>query len=187
TSPQRRTQPTTPRRAHGHFWDEPFWHGGRGPGNALAWAFDRGGCWGLDSQGEFSMLERSAWRGAIALSVTLIASVLLPMESAMPANGAETSPRPAAASWSGCQTQGNFETCHTDPPGSGGEDTTIVDRLGQLVQSTNAGDTIRIAMFTWSRKRLATDVIEAKKRGVDVRVVFDQKGGGAEPAEMMKA
>src|SRR5690606_10625230 len=106
---------------------------------------------------------------------------------AMPANGAETSPRPAAASWAGCQTQGNFETCHTDPPGSGGEDTTIVDRLGQLVRSTNAGDTIRIAMFTWSRKRLATDVIEAKKRGVDVRVVFDQKGGGAEPAEMMKA
>lgn len=48
-------------------------------------------------------------------------------------------------------------------------------RIQRLID--NAKKTIRIAMFTWTRRDLAYAVINAHKRGVDVEVVIDYNAG----------
>lgn len=52
------------------------------------------------------------------------------------------------------------------------DDPRAVGRLKKLIQS--AEKTIRIAMFTWTRRDLAQEVIAAKKRGIKVEVVLDR-------------
>lgn len=52
------------------------------------------------------------------------------------------------------------------------DDPMAVGRLKQLIQG--AKKTIRIAMFTWTRRDLAQEVINAKNRGVKVEVAIDR-------------
>lgn len=52
------------------------------------------------------------------------------------------------------------------------DDSEGVLRLKKLIQT--AAKTIRIAMFTWTRRDLANAVVDAKKRGVDVEVILDR-------------
>lgn len=62
-----------------------------------------------------------------------------------------------------------------------------VERVLNLIHSANK--TIRIAMFTWTRRDLAEAVIEATKRGVKAEVVIDSyqgKGSGAKIVKMLK-
>lgn len=47
--------------------------------------------------------------------------------------------------------------------------------LSNLIET--AQKTIRVAMFTWTRNDLAKNIIDAKKRGVDVKVVIDHHSG----------
>jgi phosphatidylserine/phosphatidylglycerophosphate/cardiolipin synthase-like enzyme len=80
---------------------------------------------------------------------------------------------PAAASTpSGCHSNEHYEVCFTDPATTAGG-RIIEDRLGELVDSAHRGDTIRIALYNWSRAPLATKVVAAKQRGVSVKVVLD--------------
>lgn len=61
-------------------------------------------------------------------------------------------------------------------------------RLKKLINA--AQKSIRIAMFTWTRRDLAQEVIAAKQRGIDVEVVIDNsagKGAGAKVVEILKS
>jgi len=49
------------------------------------------------------------------------------------------------------------------------------ERIIQLIRS--AQKSLRIAMFTWTRLDFAEEVIQAHKRGVDVKVVIDRQSG----------
>jgi len=67
------------------------------------------------------------------------------------------------------------------------DDKAAVKRLQQLIGT--AQKTIRIAMFTWTRKDLAQSVINAAKRGVHTEVVIDQyqgKGTGDKIVKLLK-
>lgn len=59
-----------------------------------------------------------------------------------------------------------------------------VYRIQKLID--NARNTIRIAMFTWTRRDLAQSIIAAKKRGVDVQVVIDSQSGKGASAHIVK-
>jgi phosphatidylserine/phosphatidylglycerophosphate/cardiolipin synthase-like enzyme len=63
-----------------------------------------------------------------------------------------------------------------------------IDRLTYLIEK--ATKSIRIAMFTWTRRDLAKAVIAAHQRGVKVEVVLDRnsaEGAGAEIKDMLCA
>lgn len=74
---------------------------------------------------------------------------------------------------SGCTSSGNYEVCFNDPAAHSGSDPLIENRLRELTQSAKSGDTIRGSMFNWTRAGLATDLVAAKNRGVDVKMVLD--------------
>lgn len=66
------------------------------------------------------------------------------------------------------------------------DDPTAILRLKNLIRS--AEKSLRIAMFTWTRRDLAKEVIAAKNRGVKVKVVLDRSssmGAGAEVTKML--
>ncbi len=52
------------------------------------------------------------------------------------------------------------------------DDPRAIGRIKGLIQG--AQKTLRVAMFTWTRRDLASEVIAAKKRGVKVEVVLDK-------------
>lgn len=63
-----------------------------------------------------------------------------------------------------------------------------IPRLLSIIN--DAQKSLRIAMFTWTRKDLAQAVIRAHQRGVDVEVVIDRnagKGAGAEIVDILVA
>jgi phosphatidylserine/phosphatidylglycerophosphate/cardiolipin synthase-like enzyme len=62
------------------------------------------------------------------------------------------------------------------------DDKTGVTRINNLIRS--AKKTLRIAMFTWTRQDLANAVIDAKKRGVDVRVALDSNSAAGASSEI---
>lgn len=67
------------------------------------------------------------------------------------------------------------------------DDPMAIARLKKLIQS--AQKTIRIAMFTWTRRDLAQEVIQAKKRGIKVTVVLDRSaamGAGEQITAMLR-
>lgn len=78
-----------------------------------------------------------------------------------------------SAEASGCSTSGAYEVCFNDPAAHSGSDPLIENRLRELARSAGSGDTIRGAMYTWTRAGLAEDLVAAKNRGADVRVVLD--------------
>lgn len=59
-----------------------------------------------------------------------------------------------------------------------------LDRLKNLIRG--AEKTMRIAMFTWTHPGITQEVIDAKKRGVDVQVVIDHYAGKGSSAEVVK-
>lgn len=66
------------------------------------------------------------------------------------------------------------------------DDPTAISRLKGLIRG--AQKSIRIAMFTWTRRDLANEVIAAKRRGVQVEIAIDQtaaRGAGAEVTQML--
>ncbi|ADD45340.1 phospholipase D-like domain-containing protein [Stackebrandtia nassauensis] len=71
----------------------------------------------------------------------------------------------------GCTASGAYEVCFNDP--AGGSDPLIETRLRELTRSAESGDSIRVSLYTWTRAELANDLVAAKKRGVDVKVVLD--------------
>jgi phosphatidylserine/phosphatidylglycerophosphate/cardiolipin synthase-like enzyme len=67
------------------------------------------------------------------------------------------------------------------------DDSDAVDRIKQLIRS--AKKTVRIAMFTWTRTDFANAVIDAKNRGIDVKVAIDGSssvGASAVVVELLK-
>lgn len=107
------------------------------------------------------------WRGRGVLAVVGVAVAAL-VSGMLPGTAA------AAVDLSGCHASGNYEVCMTDPPSHANRDTTIVDRLRDYVNATGSGDTIRIAMYSWTLTGIADDVVHAYQRGVDVKVVVDK-------------
>ena len=67
------------------------------------------------------------------------------------------------------------------------DDQTAADRMINLIRS--AQKTIKVAMFTWTRKDFTHELIEAANRGVKVEAVVDKnqgKGKGAKVVEMLE-
>ena len=121
-------------------------------------------------------MKRMLRHTGIGLAVATLAAV-----------GATTA-RPAAAdasTLSGCHDDGNhYEVCFTDPGNDKGK--VIENRLGQLADATHDGDTIRIALYTWNRTPLAKKIANAHDRGVDVRLVLDEKVQGHAAYALLK-
>lgn len=66
------------------------------------------------------------------------------------------------------------------------DDPTAISRLKDLIRG--AEKCIRIAMFTWTRRDLANEVIAAKRRGVQVEVALDKSsamGAGDQVTQML--
>ena len=82
-------------------------------------------------------------------------------------------PAAAQASLAGCGASGPFEVCFNDPTGPLADQSRIVARERELIQATRKGDSIRIAMFSWTIKTIARDLRAAHKREVDVAIVVD--------------
>ena len=72
-----------------------------------------------------------------------------------------------------CTTAGRYTVCTTDPRlHPEGKDLTIVEELQRRIQATSSGAHIQIAMYEWTLKRVADDLVAAKNRGVTVQVVI---------------
>lgn len=86
-------------------------------------------------------------------------------------------PTPAHAIQSGRGTLGGHPVwAHfTNPPAHGGRDYTIHTELNRLINATPAGGRIRGTIHSLSRNPVATALLNAQNRGVDVRVVIDGK------------
>lgn len=86
-------------------------------------------------------------------------------------------PAPASAAATGCTRTGDYTVCRTDP--KGGKDTSIVDEIVRQVDATRKGDTVRAAVYQWKNDPpvapLAKSLVNAKKRGVDVRAVVGRR------------
>ncbi|GAA2283506.1 hypothetical protein GCM10009853_042580 [Glycomyces scopariae] len=86
-------------------------------------------------------------------------------------------PAPASAASLGCTRTGAYTVCRTDPGGRA-QDDAIVDELVRQIDATGKGDTVRAAVYQWSLNKpvgpLAQAMVDAKKRGADVRAVVGQ-------------
>ncbi len=61
------------------------------------------------------------------------------------------------------------------------------DKILQMIQTANK--TIKVAMFTWTRKDFAKAIIQAQRRGVKVEVILDRyagKGAGSEITSLLQ-
>lgn len=111
------------------------------------------------------MSARALGRLAAALSGVLLAP-LLPSAAV---------PSVARVAASGCDlsTDHKVEVCLTNPPGHGGIDPTVINRLRQLFDSAGPGDSIRISIFRWDLAAIADDLVAAQNRGAHVEIVAD--------------
>lgn len=64
------------------------------------------------------------------------------------------------------------------------DDAQSINRMVQLLRS--AKKTIKVAMFTWTRRDFTQELIEAKKRGVKVEAVVDRCSGKGASAKIVK-
>ena len=64
------------------------------------------------------------------------------------------------------------------------DDRTAIQRIKALIEG--ARKTIRVAMFTWTRRDFAQSLIDASKRGVKVEVVLDYNSSQGSSANIMK-
>jgi len=72
-----------------------------------------------------------------------------------------------------------YETVFSRRPAANGRDTTVEDRIVQLIDAALPGSRVRVAIYTFTRTGPADALVRAAARGVDVRVVLD---GGADGA-----
>lgn len=86
-------------------------------------------------------------------------------------------PAPASAAAIGCERTGDYTVCRTDP--KGGKDTAIVDEIVGQISGAKKGDTVRAAVYQWTLDKpvapLAQALVDAKKRGADVRAVVGER------------
>lgn len=116
-------------------------------------------------------MNRRFWTALSAFALVATGAVLAPAVTANASEPETTAPR---AIPKGCSTHGDIEVCLSDPTtADGGSDKLIENRLRELTASAKEGDSIRVAMYTWTRKELAAELVAAKDRGVDVKVVLD--------------
>jgi phosphatidylserine/phosphatidylglycerophosphate/cardiolipin synthase-like enzyme len=108
--------------------------------------------------------------------VTLTAIAAGALLAAMLGPGSE-----AEAAVTGCRNLDGYTVCLTDPV-SGKRDTAIADEIARRIGQTGKGDSIRAAAYSWTFdnpvRPIADAIIEAKQRGVDVRVVVGRAGSG---------
>jgi phosphatidylserine/phosphatidylglycerophosphate/cardiolipin synthase-like enzyme len=72
-----------------------------------------------------------------------------------------------------------YETVFSRRPATNGRDTTVEDRLVQLIDAAVPGSRIRGALYTFTRTGPADALGRAAARGVDVKIILD---GGADGA-----
>jgi hypothetical protein len=98
-------------------------------------------------------------------------------------------PALAAAAATGCTRTGAYTVCRTDP--NGGQDTSIVAELVSQVGTAKQGDTVKAAFFELTLHKsvapLTEALADAEGRGVDVRVVVDERTGEDSIAKLRKA
>ena len=86
-------------------------------------------------------------------------------------------PGAQAARSTGCVQLTGHTVCRTDP--RGGADTSIVKEIVRQIDRTGRGDTVRASVFQWTLdgpvRPVADAVVDAKRRGVDVKVVIGQR------------
>lgn len=89
-------------------------------------------------------------------------------------------PLPAPAAGTGCTRAGDYTVCRSDPGGAV-KDTSIIDEIVRRIDATGKGDTVRAAVYQWSLDKpvtpLADAMVNAKRRGADVRAVVGRLGG----------
>ena len=107
----------------------------------------------------------------------LLVGVLL--VTGLPAAGGVAERRAAVgrADLGGCSGNRVYEVCFTDPVHSPGS-RLIVNRIRDFAQRAGRGDTIRVALFYWVERPLARDLVAARERGANVRVVLDDRSRG---------
>lgn len=114
-------------------------------------------------------MKRRIWTSLSVLALLAVGGAVVPTVVA----NAEDPVEPRAIP-QGCSVHGDIEVCLSDPTAAAdGRDRLVEDRLRELTQSAQEGDTIRVAMYTWTRPALGDDLAAAKERGVDVKVVLD--------------
>lgn len=90
-------------------------------------------------------------------------------------------------------TNAEVQTCFNDPTEAGWDNVdgeAIFQSLGALIQKTDGGDTLRIMLYHWPKgqqdpkgktekdtlpEELASEVVDARGRGVDVQVILDER------------
>ena len=91
---------------------------------------------------------------------------------------AAAGPMPTSAAGPGCTRTGDYTVCTAVPQGA--KDTTIVSELVHQIDATEAGDTVRAAVYQWTLDGpvapLAESLVHAEGRGVDVRAVIGTRG-----------
>ncbi|MFD0558625.1 phosphatidylserine/phosphatidylglycerophosphate/cardiolipin synthase-like enzyme [Stackebrandtia endophytica] len=109
--------------------------------------------------------------------VTVLGVALALIAGLTPAATADqTRAAPSAAAQ--CTTSDRYTMCTTDPRlHPDGKDLTIVEEFQRRIQATGTGARIQIAMYEWTLKRVADDLVAAKNRGVTVQVVIGRNDG----------
>ncbi len=88
---------------------------------------------------------------------------------------AERPPRAPAREPRRASPQLNAEVFYSTSGRSGSErDLTLENKAIELIQRTPRGSTIRIAIYNFTRNRVADAIIDAHRRGVDIRVIAGQ-------------
>lgn len=118
------------------------------------------------------------------LAALVVAGGLLPL----------VPPGAAAAVWADpCQMLGAAKvvSCFSDPQVGADTSSRIMQSLGALVESAGAGDSIEIMVYHWRNgawpERLAAEVADAHRAGVDVRVMLDEQSEGYRPIATLRA
>lgn len=105
--------------------------------------------------------------GRTLLPFTVIATLLL--TAAIQALGGVR----AQAATPGCATTGRYLVCATNPEtAEAGRDYAVIDEIRRQILASKPGGAIRIAMYKMTIHRIAHDLVDARKRGVDVKAVL---------------
>lgn len=94
---------------------------------------------------------------------------------------------PGGTEASTCTEVSSYTVCTTRPwERADGIDTSIVDEISRRIDTTSGRGTIRVAMYTWKLTGLAEDLVEARERGADVRVVIGLDGSDPGSADAVR-
>ena len=134
---------------------------------------------GLDAQASDAWTNEDADRLDAFAPIELDASLIAPLDAAMtaapdafapdafvpdafvPADAFMPSPPPT------------YQTFFSTRPAADGTDTTLEDAVYALIEAAIPGSQVRVAVYTFTRDRIADALVRARMRGVDVRVIVD--------------